>query len=105
MTSISPQAAANAYAQSLGMAKATPQGTVPVASEGASFADFLREGVTGAIDTVKAGETMSAKAVTGQADMISVVQAVTAAELTLQSVVAIRDRMITAYQEIMRMPI
>jgi flagellar hook-basal body complex protein FliE len=33
-----------------------------------------------------------------------VVEAVNAAEITLQTVVAVRDRIITAYQEIMRMP-
>ena len=48
---------------------------------------------------------MSAMAVTGEADITDVVQAVTSAELTLQTVVAVRDRMISAYQEIMRMPI
>ena len=32
-------------------------------------------------------------------------EAVNAAELTLQTVVAVRDRMITAYQDIIRMPI
>jgi flagellar hook-basal body complex protein FliE len=48
---------------------------------------------------------MSAKAVTGEADIVDVVQAVGNAEITLQTVVAVRDRVISAYQEIMRMPI
>jgi flagellar hook-basal body complex protein FliE len=48
---------------------------------------------------------MSAKAVTGEADLTDVVTAVTNAELTLQTVVSVRDRLISAYQEIMRMPI
>ena len=54
---------------------------------------------------MKAGEQMSARAVTGEASLPEVVQAVNAAELTLSTVVAVRDRLITAYQEIMRMPI
>ena len=41
----------------------------------------------------------------GQANLQDVVEAVNAAEVTLQTVVAVRDRMIAAYQDIIRMPI
>ena len=58
-----------------------------------------------AVDTLHSGEKASANAVLGTANLTDVVEAVTAAELTLQTVVAVRDRMLTAYQEIMRMPI
>ncbi|HEY8189549.1 MAG TPA: flagellar hook-basal body complex protein FliE, partial [Micavibrio sp.] len=58
-----------------------------------------------AVETLHGGEKASAQAVMGTANLTDVVQAVTAAELTLQTVVAVRDRMLTAYQEIMRMPI
>ena len=54
---------------------------------------------------MRSGEDASARAVTGEAELTEVVQAVTAAEVTLETVVAVRDRMISAYQEIMRMPI
>lgn len=72
---------------------------------GVSFSDFLKDKARESVDTMKTSEQMSAKAVTGEADLTDVVQAVTAAELTLQTVVAVRDRMVSAYQEIMRMPI
>ena len=42
---------------------------------------------------------------TGQADVVNVVNAVNAAELTLDTVVAVRDKVIAAYQSIMQMPI
>lgn len=71
----------------------------------ANFGDVLQNAVGSAIDTMKAGEKASANAVTGKADLNDVVQAVTAAELTLQTVVAIRDRLVGAVQEILRMPI
>lgn len=74
-------------------------------SGGVSFSSFLEKSVSDVIDVVKEGEKMSARAVTGQADLADVVQALTDAELSLQTVVAVRDRMISAYQEIMRMPI
>jgi flagellar hook-basal body complex protein FliE len=107
VSTVSPQAAASAYANSMNAAKmvSSEGGAVQATPDGSSFADMMKQGVTKAIDSIKGGEQMSAKAVTGQADMIDVVQAVTSAELTLQSVVALRDRMISAYQEILRMPI
>jgi flagellar hook-basal body complex protein FliE len=43
--------------------------------------------------------------VMGTADPTDVVQAVNSADMTLQTVVAIRDKMIGAYQDILRMPI
>lgn len=72
---------------------------------GVSFSQFLENKVRESVDTLREGEKMSAKAVTGEADLTEVVEAVNAAEITLQTVVSVRDRMISAYQEIMRMPI
>jgi len=75
------------------------------AGGGPKFADFLKEKAQDSVDTLRKSEQISAKAVTGEADIVDVVQAVNSAELTLQTVVSVRDRMISAYQEIMRMPI
>ena len=47
----------------------------------------------------------SARAVAGQAEMVDVVTAVSNAEMVLETVTTVRDRVISAYQEIMRMPI
>lgn len=73
--------------------------------DGDSFAGMVQKAARDSVDTMKAGEKMAARAVTDQADLTDVVQAVTASEITLQTVVSLRDRMISAYQEIMRMPI
>lgn len=70
-----------------------------------SFSEFMKDRVADSIDTVKKGEAKSAEAVKGTANLTEVVEATTAAELTLQTFVAIRDKCIAAYQEIMRMPI
>jgi flagellar hook-basal body complex protein FliE len=48
---------------------------------------------------------MAIKQVAGQADIVDVVNAVNAAELSLDTVVAVRDKVIQAYQSIMQMPI
>jgi flagellar hook-basal body complex protein FliE len=70
-----------------------------------SFGNLIK----GAIDTVtktqKKSEAVSAQAVLGKADLTDVVNAVTDAEMTLQTVMAVRDRLVGAYQDIMRMPI
>ena len=75
------------------------------ADPGKSFADMLGESLDSAVQAGRQSEAMSAKAIAGQADLNEVVSAVTNAEVTLQTVIAIRDRMIQAYQEIVQMPI
>lgn len=104
---IDPNAALNAYANTAKISGKSSSGDEDSAggAGGISFSDFMRQKATDSIDTLKTGEKMSAKAVTGEAELVDVVQAVNAAELTLQTVVAVRDRMVSAYQEIMRMPI
>lgn len=96
---------ANLYSnnQNLGT-KAAGSGS-EVSAGAPNFADFLESGVQSAINTQKAAETMSAKAVTGEADLTDVVTAITNAEVTLETVVAVRDRLVSAVQEILRMPI
>ncbi len=74
-------------------------------SKGVSFSDFLESKIEKSVDTLKHGEEMSARAVSGDANLTEVVQAVTNAEVTLQTLVAVRDKMISAYQEIIRMQI
>ena len=73
--------------------------------QGLSFGSMLRAGLQNSVNTMKAAESASAAAVAGKADLNEVVQAITKAELTLQTVVAIRDRLMSSYQEILRMPI
>jgi len=70
-----------------------------------NFESMLGDALHNAVGTLRAGEAASAQGATGQGDLVGVVNAVTAAELTLESVVAIRDRVISAYQDILKMPI
>ena len=77
----------------------------PVQAPGASFSDALASAVKDATTSLRVGEAASAQGATGKGDVVQVVNAVTAAELTLETVVAIRDRVINAYQDIMKMPI
>lgn len=75
----------------------------PKAAEG--FGTMLQEALQNTVDAARQSEAVSAAAVAGKADVTDVVTAVTNAEMALDTVVTIRDRVISAYQEIMRMPI
>jgi len=98
--------ATNAYqaAARLGTGGEAGSQTGPAEGPG-SFTDALAHAVKDATGTLKTGEIAAAQGATGQGDVVQVVNAVTAAELTLETVVAIRDKVISAYQDIMRMPI
>ncbi|MHA1567701.1 MAG: flagellar hook-basal body complex protein FliE [Alphaproteobacteria bacterium] len=85
-------------------AKATGPGMAAPGS-GASFASLLRDTAASAVEAGQHADKISAAAIDGKAGVAEVVTAVANAELTLQTVVAIRDRVVEAYQEILRMPI
>ncbi|MQX35223.1 flagellar hook-basal body complex protein FliE [Roseospira navarrensis] len=108
MADVSFNSAIQAYrAASRQMSESAPQpGQMPEASAGSSsFASMVHDVVKDSIGSVREGERMSLKAVTGEADTRDVVMAANSAEITLQTVVAIRDKVISAYDTIMRMPL
>jgi flagellar hook-basal body complex protein FliE len=99
-------AALNAYAQAAKMAAASGAGEAgPIAAPGASFGDLLTGVMNDAVNAGRVAETKATAVAQGKGDLVDVVTAVNAAEMTLETVVAIRDRVIAAYQDIMRMPI
>ncbi len=74
-------------------------------SGGTGFSDMLREATESAVSSLREGEAQSLRAAAGTADINDVVMAMSKAEMTLQTVVTLRDKVIQAYQEIIRMPI
>ncbi len=72
---------------------------------GGDFASMLRQGAQAAVDAGKKSEMLSEQALAGKADIRDVVAAVNNAAVTLQTVVAVRDKVITAYNSILQMPI
>jgi len=56
-------------------------------------------------DTLKAGEQTAKAAITGGADPHSLVQALASSELAVETAVTLRDKVVEAYQEILRMPV
>lgn len=75
------------------------------ANKAGGFADLVRDSLKSAVDINKNAEQMSLKGMAGEADMRDVVLAVNNAENALTTVVSVRDKVISAYKEILRMPI
>jgi flagellar hook-basal body complex protein FliE len=105
MTRISDAISAYANAARSPLLDKPEADAAPAAGAGEDFASMLKDAAKVAIGTSKQAEQASAAAIAGKADIREVVAAVNNAQLTLETVVAVRDKVINAYNEILRMPI
>src|SRR5271165_4356859 len=105
ITSISNAIAAYNATAKAAQGDVDPQKPAGETDVGSDFAAMLRDGAKAAIDAGKKSELLSEQALSGKADIRDVVSAVNNAALTLQTVVAVRDKVITAYNSILQMPI
>lgn len=101
---MNPLMAARAYAAAQGTGGATAGAAVAEAG-GPDFSQLVQNVMGNMTEATRAAETQMTQTVQGQGSMIDVVTAVSAAEASLETVIAVRDQVIAAYQEIMRMPI
>ena len=74
-------------------------------SQPGAFAQMVKNVAQEVVETGKQGEKMAMDAVAGNVALADVATAVSNAEITLQTVTAVRDRIIGAYQDILKMPI
>ena len=100
---LTPGGAAAAYRAT--MAAPSASSAAAGGGETASFGDALSRAVQNAVTTSREAEAASARGLMGEGSVTDLVMAVGRAELTLQTAVAVRDRVVAAYQEVMRMPI
>ena len=100
-------AAANAYAALARMAEQTAGLGRSVAPEntGASFGSVLKDVINAVSETAQKSDTQAQAVATGKANMVDVVTAVAETETTVQTLVAVRDKVISAYEDILKMPI
>ena len=70
-----------------------------------SFGNALQQALHGVAQAGHAADAQAATALTGGGNLTEVVTAIAKAELALQTTMAVRDRVVQAYQDIMRMPI
>ena len=73
----------------------------PTSAGSADFSELAGDFVR----ALQAAETTVANGLTGKADSQAVVQALAATEMAVQAAVTVRDRVVEAYQEILRMPV
>lgn len=78
---------------------------MPREAEGTGAAEAFRAAAADFTETLRAGEETVKAGLTGRADPQAVVEALAATELAVQTAVAVRDRVVEAYQEILRMPV
>jgi flagellar hook-basal body complex protein FliE len=83
---------------------AAPQAPTPP-SDGVSFEQALSRAMSSAVETLRAGEATAIQGVEGAAPPMRVVESVMDAQRSLQSVLAIRDKLVSAWQDISRMSI
>jgi len=92
--------ASQLYSQTQAVAKPAPQETT-VRAAGEAF----RTAATDFMETLRQGEETVKLGLAGRADPQAVVEALAATELAVQTAVAVRDKVVEAYQEILRMPV
>jgi flagellar hook-basal body complex protein FliE len=101
---ISALAAAKAYATTQG--SATPSlGQAAAPAAGPSFGDMVKSSISEMMETSKVAEKQIVAQTQGKAELVDVVTALSAAQTSMETVMAVRDQVIAAYQEILRMPI
>ncbi len=69
------------------------------------FGQMLSQVTSDTVDKIKAGEATAISGLHGKATVQQVVEAVSDAQGSLQTALAVRDKAVSAYQEIMRMTI
>ena len=101
--------ALNAYQQALGRINAQEQKIAPNAEQvnnaDNSFGNMVKTAVDDTVAMQKQAEATTIAGIQGKADIQDVVLAVSNAEMALETVVAVRDTAIKAYNTIMQMPI
>jgi len=103
-----PGFAAGAYASIQGMGAGNlmkkPLGAA-TGGGGADFAAMIGKALESTADAGRKADAQTASVATGRADVVDVVTAVAESEAAIETLVAVRDRVIAAYEEIMRMPV
>jgi flagellar hook-basal body complex protein FliE len=101
----SPISAANAYAKLARLAD--PSANLGKASEsaGPSFGTMVKDAIGSVAAAGKKSDGLAQGMAAGKANIVDVVTAVSETEVAVEALVSVRDRMIQAYEEIMKMPI
>ena len=102
----SPTVAANAYA-TLAKIIGQPDGGAGKGAEagGPSFSAVLKDAIGNVVDAGKKSDAQSVAMASGKANVMDVVTAVAETDVAVSTLVSVRDRVIQAYEDIMKMSI
>ena len=102
----SPISAASAYAKLARLADPSASlGKAAAESGGPSFGAMVKDAIGSVVAAGKKSDGLAQGMAAGKANIVDVVTAVTETEVAIESLVSVRDKVIQAYEEIMRMPI
>lgn len=102
--SISFNSAINAYRNAASFAS-SPADSAEASSGSDAFSSLVAQPAEKSISLLRGAERVAIGSLTKQADITDVVTAVNQAESTLKTVIAVRDRLISAFQDLEKMPI
>jgi flagellar hook-basal body complex protein FliE len=105
--SIPFNAATSAYGNAARLINQAARQEPPLGGAGkdGDFAKVLADAVQGMVDSGKTADAKAMDLVNGKGDVVDVVTAISQTEIAIETMVTVRDRVISAYEEIMRMPI
>ena len=101
----SPTVAANAYASLARMLETGGAEKGGQASGGPSFSAVLKDAVGSVLEAGKKSDAQTMSMASGKANVMDVVTAVAETDVAVSTLVSVRDRVIQAYEDIMKMPI
>jgi flagellar hook-basal body complex protein FliE len=96
--------AANAYAALARLANPTGGGAAKPEGDG-SFGTVLQQALGSVVESGRNADSQAKALAAGNANIVDVVTAVAETEVAIEALVSVRDKVIQAYEEIMRMPI
>ena len=101
----SPTAAANAYAALARMTEIGGGAAKASEAGGQSFGAMLKDAIGSVMDSGKTADAQTMAMASGKANVMDVVTAVAETDVAVSTLVSVRDRVIQAYEDIMKMPI
>ncbi|WP_353475662.1 flagellar hook-basal body complex protein FliE (plasmid) [Salipiger sp. H15] len=102
---LSLNTASGAYRASRDMVAEQVPTIAPDRTERPSFSDMVAKAGADTVQTIREAEAVAQNGLRGNADTQQVVLATLELETTVNTAVAVRDKLVEAYQEIMRMPV
>ena len=99
----SPTLAANAYNNLARLAD--PTAPMKSTGEGPNFGELVKEALGSMTQASRASDAQSQALAAGKANIVDVVTAVAETEVAIDTLVSVRDKVVSAYEEIMKMPI